>query len=195
MIILKNKKENWNFLELGNYSISSMAEEIESYLVEWSLDIARQKEYVTHEDTMVYILKSFDYLWFPGELSLCKNVNNFKNQNSINEITTIYNSLEEKINGKAIRSEIVNMKPYGRIRAHRDRGDNAYLSRRIHIPIKTNEYCFFTVGDETINMEIGKAYEINNSKYHKVFNGYSQYRIHLIVDILPAEHLKNISFE
>lgn len=195
MIILRDKKDDWSFVKIGYFDISETKKETASYFSEWLVDTDRQKEFVTHEDTLTLQLRSFDYLWYVGEKSLSTVKHTLKNSVSKKELKNIYSALELLYNGKVIRSEIVNLKPYGRIRSHKDRGDNLYLGRRIHVPIKTNHHCTFEVGNESIVMQEGCAYEINNSKYHKVSNYYSQNRIHLIVDVMPSEYIDGIVFE
>lgn len=62
---------------------------------------------------------------------------------------------------------------------------------RIHIPIITNEGCFFTFWDSppqhgkqnivrSIHMEPGKAYQVNTTNYHSFLNLGTEYRYHLI---------------
>ena len=87
------------------------------------------------------------------------------------------------------------MSANSRVRDHKDRSDVLYLSRRFHIPLKTNPMCFFTVNDQTVNMLEGNLYEINNTKWHNVRNASSENRIHLIIDIMPNEHTENIRFQ
>lgn len=195
MIILKDKKDDWSFVEIGYFDISETKKEIASYFSEWLIDTDRQQEFVTHEDTLTLQLRSFDYLWYVGEKSLSTVKNTLKNLVSKKELKNIHSALELLYGGKVVRSEIVNLKAYGRVRGHKDRGDNLYLGRRIHVPIKTNNYCTFEVGNESIVMQEGCAYEINNSKYHRVSNYYSQNRIHLIVDVMPEKYIDGIVFE
>ncbi len=52
----------------------------------------------------------------------------------------------------------------------------------------TNDQVLFTVGSQTINMEEGTLYEINNRRKHSVTNRGATDRVHLIVDfVLPGE--------
>jgi hypothetical protein len=114
---------------------------------------------------------------------------------AILELLHIYKTLEYHVGGRVVRCEIINMNANSRIRDHKDRSDVLYLSRRFHIPLKTNAACFFTVNGQTVNMLEGILYEINNTKWHNVRNMSSENRIHLIVDVLPNEYTKKIRFE
>lgn len=76
----------------------------------------------------------------------------------------------------------------GEIKRHRDRGPITAKSHRVHLGIKTNDQCFFTVGSETIHIPPGEAWAIDNvGKYHSVRNGGSTDRIHLIVDFIDTQ--------
>jgi hypothetical protein len=98
--------------------------------------------------------------------------------------------IEEKIksstgeNGKIMRALLVNLTAGKSIVPHVDTvGFTLVLCRRIHIPIQTNENCFFTVGGDKRNLKLGEIWEINNDKKeHSVDNLGETDRIHLIVD-------------
>jgi hypothetical protein len=58
----------------------------------------------------------------------------------------------------------------------------------VHFPIVTNDKVLFTVGSQTVNMQEGMLYEINNRRKHSVANRGDADRIHLIIDfVLPGE--------
>jgi hypothetical protein len=86
--------------------------------------------------------------------------------------------------GKIMRAILVKLTSKKSIRPHVDTvGLSLVLCRRIHIPIQTNEECFFTVGDDKRNLKLGEIWEINNDKkLHSVDNLGDTDRIHLIVD-------------
>lgn len=191
---IKNKKDNWSIIQYEQFDIKHIKNESEDYYNEWLLDISRQKEYITHEQTFMYQLCELDYLWSMKEPINCNIKNSFKTNDAKKELNDIYKYLENNFNGKVIRCELINMMPNSRIRDHKDRSDVLYLSRRFHIPIKTNSFCFFTVAGYTVNMTEGTLYEINNIKWHNVKNMSDQNRIHLIIDVLPNEYTHNIRF-
>lgn len=62
---------------------------------------------------------------------------------------------------------------------------------RIHIPMITNEQCFFQFWDgkpeankqsivRSYHLEVGKAYEVNTSNFHTAVNFGTEFRYHLI---------------
>jgi len=192
---LIDKKENWGIVHHGDFAVDAIKNEVLSYYNEWLSDTSRQKEYITHEKTFMYQLCELDYMWSMKEIGYRNTKNSFKNEDAQKQLVDIYSTLEQEFEGKVIRCEVINMSPNSRVRDHKDRSDVLYLSRRFHIPLKTNPMCFFTVNNQTVNMLEGNLYEINNTKWHNVRNASSENRIHLIVDIMPNEHIANIRFQ
>ena len=98
--------------------------------------------------------------------------------------------LEEEIklgtgeNGKIMRAILVKLIAGKSIIPHvATVGFSLVLCRRIHVPIQTNENCFFTVDKEKRNLKVGEIWEINNDKKeHSVENLGESDRVHLIVD-------------
>lgn len=103
-----------------------------------------------------------------------------------NEIQKIEEQIKSntKENGKIMRAILVKLTAGKSIRPHVDIvGFSLVVCRRIHIPIQTNDDCFFTVGDDKRNLKLGELWEINNDKkMHSVDNFGETDRIHLIVD-------------
>jgi hypothetical protein len=80
-------------------------------------------------------------------------------------------------------SMLTRMNPGGIIKPHKDQGLVTRNTHRIHIPIVTNSLCFFTVGGISMNLKPGEIWVIDNTdRVHKVDNGGSTHRIHMIVD-------------
>lgn len=195
MIEAKDKKDSWGILNHGVFPIDAIKNEVNSYYTEWLSDTSRQEEYITHENTFMYQLCELDYTWSMKEIGYCNTKNSLKTQGAKNQLKIIYDFLEENFDGRVIRCEIINMAANSRIRDHKDRSDVLYLSRRFHMPLKTNPLCFFTVHGQTINMLEGNLYEINNIKWHNVKNISSENRIHLIIDVMPNLYTENIRFQ
>jgi hypothetical protein len=194
MIDPYSKESDWKIKDVG----SVFSQEIKSYVLgfyeEWLLDTSRQEQFTTHENTFMYELINFNYAWRPGSAQTSKTVNKFVGAAN-EELSAIYKYLEDYSDGKVIHAEVISMKPKSRIRVHKDRGDMLYLARRFHVPLKTNSQTFFIVEDEQFFLEEGKAYELNNVKYHGVRNNSEEIRIHLIIDIIPNEYLDKVIFE
>jgi len=182
------KEADWKILEVCPVEIKNLKQTVEEFYNEWLLDTSRQETYVVHENTFMYELLWFNYAWRPGQEVAVVEKNTFYGEASA-ELQAIYKNLEARVGGIVVHSEIVSMNPKSRIRVHKDRGDMLYLARRFHIPLKTNEQAFFTVEGEKFHLSEGKLYELNNVKYHGVRNDSNESRIHLIIDLLPREHI------
>ncbi len=89
-------------------------------------------------------------------------------------------------NGKIIRGEIVNLVPDRSLTPHIDVYWFHRESRRIHIPITTNDQCFLTFEDRQHHLSVGSMYEINNRIIHSAFNNGLTNRVHVILDIMDS---------
>jgi hypothetical protein len=78
---------------------------------------------------------------------------------------------------------------------HRDAPEGEYMVR-LHIPIKTNDKCFYISEGHSINMLAdGSAYIIDTSKWHQIKNESNEDRYHIIMDCWDTKHLtKNMKF-
>ena len=86
--------------------------------------------------------------------------------------------------GKIIRGEVVNLVPNRSLTPHLDVYWFHRESRRIHIPITTNDQCFLTFEDRECHLAVGSIYEINNRIVHSAFNKGMTNRVHVILDIM-----------
>ena len=182
--ILK-KDTKWSILELGQFNVSGLEAEISKFDLEWKIDTSRQDNNYTHSNTNMYQICYTDYNWSPGSSIVTNQVNNLKTPKAIKELLDIYNKLEYYYEGKIIRCEIVKMLKNTKIPKHVDGGPLLYYSRRVHVPVITNEKITFTVMDNTIHMKRGGWYEINNQLPHSVNNETDIDRVHIIIDVLP----------
>jgi len=189
-----SKHDKWGIIHLFDVSLTNLKLEILQFHNEWLTDTSRQTVFTTHEHTFMYKLINFDYDWYPKKSCSTKIINRLSAESMI-ELKNIYDALEKYCDGRVVHSEIINMKPNSRIRIHKDRGDLLYVARRFHIPIKTNPETFFIVDDEKYFLDEGSLYELNNIQYHGVVNNSEEYRIHLIIDVLPSEFCDNVRFE
>ncbi|MEZ5892245.1 MAG: aspartyl/asparaginyl beta-hydroxylase domain-containing protein [Parvularculaceae bacterium] len=87
--------------------------------------------------------------------------------------------------GTIIRAMAAKLKAGGRIMPHIDHLGSFRISHRIHIPITTNKRVRFMLDGRPHQMEVGRAYEINNQMTHGVINSGNEDRIHFIFDYAP----------
>lgn len=86
-----------------------------------------------------------------------------------------------------VRGEVVNLLPNRQLGLHIDNYWFHEHSRRIHVPIITNENCYQIFEDREIHLDVGSIYEINNRILHSAYNKGNTARIHLIVDLMSSE--------
>jgi len=99
----------------------------------------------------------------------------------IGEITKMFPELLK------VRGEVVNLLPGTQLELHIDPFWFHKYSRRIHIPILTNDRCFQVFEDREVHLEVGMMYEINNRILHSAYNRGESSRIHLIIDLMDKE--------
>jgi hypothetical protein len=65
---------------------------------------------------------------------------------------------------------------------HVDFGPTLEVTHRVHVPLETHPAVQFIVEDESIPLQVGQAYELDNMRRHRVYNPSPFRRIHIIVD-------------
>ena len=181
------KDTKWTIQELGKFNINSLKAEVLNFSEEWSLDQSRQDIGDTHKNTEMYRICATEYDWEPGKPINTIKYNSFKSSESVNELLDIYKQLAYYYCGKVIRCEVIKLKANSEVLKHTDGGALLHYSRRIHVPLITNDKITFTVFDNTVNMKEGVWYEINNQLPHSVSNPTDTDRVHLIIDVLPDD--------
>lgn len=187
------KDTKWSILLLGEFDIQSIKKEVSGFTSEWDLYTKRQESYYTHKDTKMFpICLSKELGWVPGTDVEVTQHNRFKTDLANKELEDIFFKLEEYYSGKIIRCEVVVLPANTKIRMHIDGGPLLDYSRRVHVPIITNDRITFTVMENTIHMKESGWYEINNQMRHGVDNPTDIDRVHLIIDILPNDMINYI---
>jgi hypothetical protein len=87
--------------------------------------------------------------------------------------------------GTIIRAMAAKLLAGGRIVPHRDSHPSFAIGHRVHVPIVTNPRVRFMIDGRPYQLEVGKAYEINNQKVHSVMNKGAEDRINFIFDYVP----------
>jgi hypothetical protein len=62
-------------------------------------------------------------------------------------------------------------------------------SKRIHLPLLSNEQSFLDIEDKSFHLDRGKLYEFNNMKRHRSKNLGNTIRVHIILDIISLSVL------
>jgi len=175
-----------NLRELGELNISPLADAIESFPPSaWTEEQVRQKRYAeVHYNTESVIMVFCDHDKWPA-------VDVFKaaGWELLQEaaLPLMHEIIENCYlrGGTIIRAMAAKLKAGTNIRTHTDAHDSFRCSHRIHIPITTNTSVRFFIDGRPHQLEVGKAYEVNNQKRHGVMNGGISDRITFIFDYLP----------
>jgi len=88
---------------------------------------------------------------------------------------------------KWIRGEIATLPPGVTLGWHKDPHWYQDQCVRLHIPIYTNDQCLQLWRDQVYHMEIGWLYEVNNRVMHSATNKGTNYRTHIILDLMPQQ--------
>lgn len=181
---------NDTFIYHGYVDVSPIVKIMEDNNLSWDEFTTRQERTVVHTQTKTIPIifdKTFNFNHLnkiPTELYPLF-------EKEIEKIERIINE-SVKESGLIIRAILVKLPSKKSIPTHIDYGLGLNIPKRIHIPIQTNEECFFTVGEETKNLKRGELWEINNDKkVHSVENNGDTDRIHLIVDWVSNSDLND----
>jgi hypothetical protein len=102
----------------------------------------------------------------------------YSNENSYSELNplykgTVFEELIEKY--KLIRTRFMWVSPFTCYSMHQD------SSPRIHIPIITNQDCYFVFKKNIVqHMPIGSVYQTDTRHFHTFMNCSSEHRLHLV---------------
>lgn len=140
---------------------------------EWERFTHRQKNIVGHRDT-----RTIPLLFDPVRLS------RHIEHPLYNMFSHHISAIASIVGGSAKRANLVALLAKSEIAPHYDKGDFLNSTRRIHVPVETNEGCLFTVGNEIQHIPFGEVWEINNTGMeHSVVNKGDARRIHMIIDV------------
>ena len=80
------------------------------------------------------------------------------------------------------RSRLMGLRAGGEVPQHVDSHYYWRTHWRIHIPVVTNPQVLFSCGGETIHMEPGECWLFDSFRWHRVVNGGTEQRVHLVLD-------------
>jgi hypothetical protein len=151
----------------------------------WDEYVERQKSFEVHEQTRSVVLLFAEVSRWPE----CE----VSRQPGWDRFAHLAMPLMQEIlaahyppGGTIIRAMAAKLLAGGRIVPHRDAHPSFGAGHRIHVPIATNPRVRFMIDGQSVQLEVGNAYEINNQKVHSVMNKGDADRIHFIFDYVPA---------
>lgn len=107
------------------------------------------------------------------------------------EASPYIRSIMADLDGVWGRSRLMGLAPGGEVRLHVDVHYYWRTHLRIHIPVITNPDVRFTCGGETVHMAAGECWLFDSFRWHRVENGWTERRVHLVLDtvLTPALQL------
>ena len=173
-----------NFHKVGEFDTTKWLTELGRMTDKiWGEDHWRQEQYSVHRDTQTIPLV------FDKEFVKPIKTKHYKVfETSLMPLESLLSTHYGK--GFTARLILTKLKPNGVIPEHRDIGRCFEITHRVHIPLVTNDDVLFTVGEETIIMQSGELWEINNAnRLHSVINKSDRDRVHLIIDWEPYNEI------
>lgn len=174
--------EDFNFKFVGNFNVSTLQNIVSKFDSEWKLDTSRQTKSIHHSKTISYHILWYPLMWEPGQQYIPSVI--CQDEEVLTYVSSIARELEKIYNGKVGRVTLVNLPSRKLVTPHRDRSIYSKVINRVHVPILTNDDVYFSVEDETLNMKVGEAWEVNNAKLHGAYNLGDSARVHLMIDII-----------
>jgi hypothetical protein len=144
----------------------------------WTEDPFRQEKFNVHTDTQAL------YLVYDQDFRHVQPTRHSRYAEFSSAFEPFIDRISESLgrDGWIVRCILAKLCGGGRIALHKDRGYSLTHAHRFHIPVITNPGVGFTVGTETIHMQPGEIWEINNTRPHGAENRGPDDRVHLIVD-------------
>ena len=122
----------------------------------------------------------------------CPLIENFNKTPNFN-LFDIASIVENKMKCKIRSLMFYSMLPGGKIPPHRDMvGNIGFGGLRLHIPVITNSDVNFTVSSRKVVMSVGELWALDTSYTHSVSNFGKANRIHLVMDVIINDWVKDL---
>ena len=95
-----------------------------------------------------------------------------------------------ELGGVWTRSRLMGLGPGAEVPTHLDAHYHWRTHMRIHVPIITNPKVLFTCGAETVHMAPGECWLFDSFRWHRVENGWTERRVHLVLDTVMTPALQ-----
>ena len=175
--------------DLGSVAIEPLSAAILSLdEAAWESQTHRQNEYEVHQQTRSVVLVFTDGVGWP-DIEVSKE----SGWDLLSEtaVPIMHGILEEYYpkGGTIIRAMAAKLPAGNIIKPHFDKHPSFHAGHRIHVPITTNSRVRFMIDGRPYQLEVGKAYELNNQKNHSVMNKGKEDRITFIFDYVPPDRI------
>jgi hypothetical protein len=170
--------KDFNFRFVGYYDTTKIQNTINSLSPSsWNAFTYRQDNIIGHQDTLTIPILF-------NELPQARKIAPKFHEQFAEQLQDIENYLSSIGQHSNIRrANLVLLKAGKSIGRHKDATELLQITRRFHLPIRTDLSCTFEVDGEEMHIPMGEIWEINNTgKLHSVKNGSNIDRVHLIID-------------
>ena len=97
-----------------------------------------------------------------------------------------------ELDGVWSRSRFMGLGPGAEVPEHVDSHYHWRTHVRIHIPVITDPKVLFTCGGVTIHMAPGECWLFDSFRFHRVENGWTERRVHLVLDTVMTGGLRDL---
>lgn len=97
-----------------------------------------------------------------------------------------------EIDGVWTRSRLMGLGAGAEVPLHVDAHYHWRTHIRIHIPVITDPKVLFTCGDDTVHMAPGECWIFDSFRFHRVENGWTERRVHLVLDTVMTPSLQGM---
>ena len=175
---------------LGEVEISPLKEAVLSLSdSNWRAQQIRQNEYEVHRQTESVVLVFTDGSGWP-DIEVTKE----QGWDLLAEtaVPIMHGLIAEHYppGGTIIRAMVAKLPAGNIIKPHVDRHPSFHAGHRVHVPVTTNPRVRFMIEGRPYQLEVGRAYELNNQKKHSVMNKGKEDRITLIFDYVPPGRIR-----
>lgn len=157
----------------------------------WHEQEYRQQEYDVHRQTESIVMVFVNLECWP-EIEICKE----PGWDRLAEVAipVMHGIIGQHYppGGTIIRAMAAKLLAGGKISPHVDTHPSFHRGHRIHVPVTTNPRVRFMIDGRPHQLQVGRAYEINNQMNHSVMNKGDADRISFIFDYVPPAELGRI---
>ncbi len=97
-----------------------------------------------------------------------------------------------ELDGVWSRSRLMGLGAGAEVPEHVDSHYHWRTHIRIHVPVITNPKVLFTCGGETVHMAAGECWLFDSFRFHRVENGWTERRVHLVLDTVMTDSLQTL---
>jgi hypothetical protein len=97
-----------------------------------------------------------------------------------------------ELGGVWTRSRLMGLGAGAEVPTHLDAHYHWRTHIRIHVPVITDPRVLFTCDNETVHMAPGECWLFDSFRWHRVVNGWTQRRVHLVLDTVVTPALQQL---